>query len=127
MENRDALEEAIEAALTPETYKTVSKVTVLELDGKFNVSIRVIAAGGFFIPDVAEETAPAVFAKAEELGVEINRYSVEEYTESNTEGVDNMIAWTSTDGETGIFTDGTNGQAIVKPGVTLDGLRDIVG
>lgn len=126
-ENEDALKEAVEAALTPETYKTVSEVSSMEYDGKYSVTIRVVAAGGFFFPDVVEETAAAVFAKAEELGVEIGSYTVEEYTESNTEGIDNMIAWRSTDGETGIFTDGSHGRSIVKMGVTLDGLRDIVG
>ena len=47
----------------------VSSIEAFENKGEYSMTIRVVAAGGYYMPDVAEQTAQAFFDKAQELGL----------------------------------------------------------
>lgn len=125
-DGKEALEEVIRANLTEETAKTISEIKVNQIGGAYSVTIRTIAVGGLYIPDVIEQTAQAVFDKAEDMGLTMNYYEVTEYSESNSEGITNMIAWRSNDGVTGTYSDDTGDEPFVKANATLDDVRGIV-
>lgn len=125
--NKQALEEVVTDALDADTAKAVSEIRVNEINGEYSVSIRVVLAGGFYFPDVIEQTAQPFFDKAEELGLTVERYDVMEYSKGNTGDMENFISWRSKDGVTGIYSNDTGAEPIVEPGVTLDRLREIVG
>lgn len=125
-DGKAALEEIIEASLTEDTVKTVSEIKVNCINGEYSVTIRTVAVGGLYIPDVIEQTAGPVFDKAAELGLTISSYEVTEYSESNAEGISNMIAWRSKDGKTGTYSDDTGEKPVVKPNTTLEDVRGFV-
>ncbi|MER8277441.1 hypothetical protein, partial [Acinetobacter baumannii] len=67
------------------------------------------------------------FDKAQELGLNATQYVVTEYSESNAGAKENMLAWNSDDGVTGIYSDDSGAESVVKIGVSLDALRELVG
>lgn len=125
-ENKQALEDCITEALDAETAKTVSEITVRESNGEYSASIRVVLAGGFYFPEVIEQTAQPFFDKAEELGLVADVYEVMEYSKGNTGDMDDFICWRSHDGTTGIYSDDRGKEPIVKANTTADDVRDIV-
>ncbi|WP_418933568.1 hypothetical protein [Hominenteromicrobium sp.] len=125
-ENKQALEDCITKKLDAETAKTVSEITVSESNGEYSVSIRVILAGGFYFPEVIEQTAQPFFDKAEELGLAVDVYEVMEYSKGNTGDIEDFICWRSHDGTTGTYSDDRGKEPIVKANTTADDIRDIV-
>lgn len=125
-ENKQALEDCITEALDAETAKTVSEITVRESNGEYSARIRVVLAGGFYFPEVIEQTAQPFFDKAEELGLTVGSYDVMEYSKGNTGDMDDLISWQSDDGVTGIFMDDRGEKPIIKTNATADDIRDIV-
>ena len=119
-EDTQALEDAVKAALDEKTAMEVSSVDAFENKGEYSITVRVVAAGGYYMPDVAEQTA-------QELGLNATQYVVTEYSESNTGAKENMLAWNSDDGVTGIYSDDSGAEPVVKIGVSLDALRELVG
>ena len=85
-----------------------------------------VLAGGFYFPEVIEQTAQPFFDKAEELGLTVGDYDVMEYSEGNTGDMDDLISWKSGDGVTGIFMDDRGEKPIIKTNATADDIRDIV-
>lgn len=124
--NEEALEMAMGAALDEELSGIVSEISVRESGDKYSARVRVVAAGGFYFPDVIEQTAPVFFNTAEELGITADAFTVEEYSKGNTGDMENFINWRSKDGLTGTYTDDTGAEPVVETGVTLDRLREIV-
>lgn len=126
-EDTQVLEDAAKAALDEKTAMEVSSIEAFENKGEYSMTIRVVAAGGYYMPDVAEETAQAFFDKAQELGLNATQYVVTEYSESSTGAKENMLAWSSDDGVTGIYSDDSGAEPVVKIGVSLNALRELVG
>lgn len=62
-----------------------------------------------------------------QLGLNATQYVVTEYSESNAGAKENMLAWNSDDGVTGIYSDDSGAEPVVKIGVSLDALRELVG
>lgn len=117
----------MKAALDEKTAMEVSSVDAFENKGEYSITVRVVAAGGYYMPDVAEQTAQVFFDKAQELGLNATQYVVTEYSESNAGAKENMLAWNSDDGVTGIYSDDSGAEPVVKTGVSLDALRELVG
>lgn len=117
----------MKAALDEKTAMEVSSVDAFENKGEYSITVRVVAAGGYYMPDVAEQTAQVFFDKAQELGLNATQYVVTEYSESNAGAKENMLAWNSDDGVTGIYSDDSGAESVVKIGVSLDALRELVG
>lgn len=126
-EDTQALEDAVKAALDEKTAMEVSSVDAFENKGEYSITVRVVAAGGYYMPDVAEQTAQVFFDKAQELGLNATQYVVTEYSESNAGAKENVLAWNSDDGVTGIYSDDSGAEPVVKIGVSLDTLRELVG
>ena len=126
-EDTQVLEDAAKAALDEKTAMEVSSIEAFENKGEYSMTIRVVAAGGYYMPDVAEQTAQAFFDKAQELGLNATQYVVTEYSESSTGAKENMLAWSSDDGVTGIYSDDSGAEPVVKIGVSLNALRELVG
>lgn len=125
-ENKQAIENCITEALNEETAKTVSEITVSESNGKYSVRIRVVLAGGFYFPEVIEQTAQPFFDKVEELGLLADVYEVTEYSKGNAGNMDDFICWRSHDGITGTYSDDRGKEPIVKANATVDDIRNIV-
>lgn len=125
-EDKKALEDCVRAALDEETAKTVSEVTVFEHNGEYSVRVRAVVAGGFYFPEIIEQTAQPFFDKATEMGLTAKEYTVEEYSKNNAGDVDGLISWKSKDGETGTYTDDTGEKPYIKANATVDDIRDIV-
>lgn len=117
----------MKAALDEKTAMEVSSVDAFENKGEYSITVRVVAAGGYYMPDVAEQTAQVFFDKAQELGLNATQYVVTEYSESNAGAKENMLAWNSDDGVTGIYSDDSGAEPVVKIGVSLNALRELVG
>ena len=62
-EDTQVLEDAAKAALDEKTAMEVSSIEAFENKGEYSMTIRVVAAGGYYMPDVAEQTAQAFFDK----------------------------------------------------------------
>ena len=60
-EDTQALEDAVKAALDEKTAMEVSSVDAFENKGEYSITVRVVAAGGYYMPDVAEQTAQVFF------------------------------------------------------------------
>lgn len=125
-ENKQALEDCITEALDTETAKTVSEITISESNGEYSASIRVVLSGGFYFPEVIEQTAQPFFDKAEELELVADVYAVMEYSKGNTGDMDDFICWRSHDGTTGTYSDDRGKEPIIKANTTADDIRDIV-
>lgn len=125
-EDKKVLEDCVLAALDEETAKAVSEVTVFEHNGEYSVRVRAVVAGGFYFPEIIEQTAQPFFDKAAELGLAAKEYTVEEYSKNNAGDVDGLISWKSKDGKTGTYTDDTGEKPYIKTNATADDIRDIV-
>ena len=125
-DDKRALEEAVQAALDADTIKSISEINVSELNGEYSITIRVVAAGGFYFPEVIEQTAQPFFDKAEELGLAVDSYKVTEYSKNNAGEITDMITWNSKDGVTGTYSDDTGSEPYIKTGATVDDIRDMV-
>lgn len=125
-EGKKALEDCVWAALDEETAKVVSEVTVFERNGEYSARVRAVVAGGFYFPEIIEQTAQPFFDKAAELGLTAKEYTVEEYSKNNAGDIDDLISWKSKDGVTGTYTDDTGEKPNIKANATVDDIRDIV-
>ena len=124
--NEQALKDAITNALDSETFGTVSEIFVHEFNGEYDATVRVVVAGGFYIPDVIDQTGRVFYDTAEELGVTAGEFTVQEYSKGNTGDMENFINWRSKDGVTGTYSDDTGAQPFIKANATADDIREIV-
>lgn len=125
--NRETLEAAITGALDEETAGNVMTISVREHDGEYRATVRVVAAGGLYFPDVIDQTAQVFFDKAEELGVTASEFTVTEYSDTKGSDVENLIDWHTDDGAAGVYMDNTGAEPLIKSNVTANDLRKLVG
>lgn len=57
----------MKAALDEKTAMEVSSVDAFENKGEYSITVRVVAAGGYYMPDVAEQTAQVFLTRHRSL------------------------------------------------------------
>lgn len=125
-EAQTAIEKQLEETTLPKGYSALLEddfITVLCTDGEATVTI--IASANFVIPYVAEAFLPAAQEAAEAAGVTLARFDVNSYVKMK-DGIaeDTWASWQTKDGKTGTLTDDTEGEAIVKQGLTIEQLYE---
>lgn len=125
-EAQTAIEKQLEETTLPKGYSALLEddfITVLCADGEATVTIT--ASANFVIPYVAEVFLPAAQEAAEAEGVTLARFDVNSYVKMK-DGIaeDTWASWQTKDGKTGTLTDDTEGEAIVKQGLTIEQLYE---
>lgn len=125
-EAQAAIEKQLEETALPKGYSALLEddfITVLCTDGEATVTIT--ASANFAIPYVAEVFLPTAQEAAEAAGVTLARFDVNSYVKMK-DGIaeDTWSSWQTKDGKTGTLTDDTEGEAIVKQGLTIEQLYE---
>lgn len=125
-EAQKKIEQQLEDTALPKGYSALLEddfVTVLCSDGEATVTIT--ASANFVIPYVAEIFLPAAQEATEAAGVSLSRFDVNSYVKMEYGIADETWAsWQTKDGKLGTLTDDTEGEAIVKPGLTIEELYE---
>lgn len=125
-EAQKKIEQQLEDTPIPKGYYSLLKdssygdnMTVFCKDGEATVTI--VACSNFAIPYVADMYLSAAQEAAETAGVTLSEFHVNSYAKTS-EGIadESWASWQTKDGETGTLTDDTEGEAIVKPGFTIE-------
>lgn len=120
------IEQQLEDTALPKGFAVLLEddfVTVICKDGGATVTVK--ASANFAIPYVAEKFLPVAQEAVEAAGVTLSEFDVDSYNTNKDGIVDGTWAsWHTKDGNTGIFTDQTDGKTVVEQGWTIEQLYD---
>lgn len=109
IEDYDYVKNHIEENISSDLLEKISDITVVSTDEKnMTVSVRVVLAGGAYIPQAAQEICPLAKEAISERGYGLEEIRVQEYAESIDGGMDTstLINWHTKDGVVGFLADG---------------------
>lgn len=111
------IENDIKENVSLAVLETILKISVYSRDGEtMDVSVRVYAADGAYIPQAAAEICPLVVASVQEKGYALEKITIQEYFEDmkKENELTSFINWATKDGAVGILTDDRSGKEIIE-------------